>query len=212
MSNQDEAPEVGGSPEERRTDPSVVSGTSSVDLSQAPPPRPAPKPDLLADLDDGEQITISPDEFDDIWQTGVRARAELLDGLMTKAEREAEAERELGNTRFELQEQPAEGEARDWEHREEPNRVDHKRATDPSAAEEDWRVDHLGRDTAKERPTADASTPFGIPDDVSGVDLAGPTSPSRRAATEVIRPQGMWHRLRRSLARLLRNVAGWLEP
>ena len=54
-------------------DSAVVSGSSSVDLSNAPAPRPR-KPDLEAEA---EQLTISPDEFDDICQTGVRARAAL---------------------------------------------------------------------------------------------------------------------------------------
>ncbi len=213
MSNRDEAPDEGGSKEERRTDPSVVSGSSSVDLSQALPARPALKPDLLADLDDGEQLTISPDEFDDIWQTGVRARAELLDGLMTREEREAEAERQLKNERFRLEEQQAEGDAQDWEHRNEPQKVDPKRLTDPTAGEdEDWRVDHLGRDTAKRRPLAQSPNPFDSVGDVPVDDLAGPTDPSRRTPTEVIRPQGPLSQIRRALARFLRTLARWIEP
>ncbi|MEO0812413.1 MAG: hypothetical protein AAFY60_06075 [Myxococcota bacterium] len=178
-----------------------MSGSSSVDLSNAPAPRPR-KPDLEAEA---EQLTISPDEFDDIWQTGVRARAAL--GLKLDAQ-----EAELKSTEPQGETDPIEmPTAADTEtHDDVP---DAKRPTQQISSE-DWKV--VSRETAEsDAPPLDMhedTAPFGMSGNVVTDELAGPTQPSRRAPAEVIQRGGLFGGFRRVLAGLFRAIAGWLDP
>ncbi|MEM6732739.1 MAG: hypothetical protein AAF658_14360 [Myxococcota bacterium] len=174
--------------------PAVVSGTSSVEMrTELRPSLPEKKKkDLLAELDSTEQLTISPDEFDDIWQSGVHARAELLKGLEVRSGDE-DARVDTGS--FQAVVPNADGETSDWEHREgadEPTELALHPETRESILEEDWQVGSFPPSTADSDP-----------------DLAGPTEPARRAPDAV---RGPFAGLRRALARFFRAIARWLEP
>lgn len=57
-------------PEKRVTDPHVVTGISSVDITDPPLELGPRRAEVLTRLDTSEQLEISPDEFDDVWQIG----------------------------------------------------------------------------------------------------------------------------------------------
>ncbi len=64
-----ESPTVVG-PEKRITDPHVVTGISSVDITEPPLELGPRRAEVLTRRDTSEQLEVSPDEFDDVWQIG----------------------------------------------------------------------------------------------------------------------------------------------
>lgn len=161
---------------------------------------------MLDQLDTREKRKISPDEFDDVWQTGVHARAALVERIIKKEREDAAAGVEPHNSDVEKltdldtgdfsHAQPSVAEkAGEWERQE---KLESKPAptAETVASREDWRVAGFGPDT----PVGTPATPF----DESSV----PTS----AFSTADEPDYARSSVRQWVAERLIRLARWFDP
>ncbi|MEO1483035.1 MAG: hypothetical protein AAFU77_13095 [Myxococcota bacterium] len=194
----------------RPTAPQVVMGTSSVEVSSAP------RAPLLEQLDSSEKLLISPDEFDDIWQTGVHARAALLEKIVKKEQQEAandshhsdiEKLAELRTGNFSVADPSVAGKTNEWERRD-VEALDVVPAAELSSEQEAWKVGNFGRDSVVQDPL----NPFDH-EDVSSdsINAAVPVvhEPIHRVVhNRIVRVSP----LRSWLARHFLRLARWFNP